>query len=421
MRIDPWRLARQGCAVSKSSLVQVLGALLVSSLPCAAQAEWTRFRGPDGQGIGQADGVPSALTDKNFLWTTELPGDGHSSPVLWGSRVFTACQDPSGKRRCITCLDADSGKILWTTWVPCEEQRMHADNNLAAATPAVDAEAVYIGWVSGNRVEVLALDHGGKQLWRRDLGAFQALHGPGGSVMVVDDTVVVANDQDSPDAALHGLDRKTGETRWRLARPSGQLSYATPAVRTGKDGVKELVVSSPAHDLTGIDPRTGKQHWSATGLFTLNIIASPVVGDGLVWVTAGRGGAREGAVVAVDDGTARLLYRPQAKLPYVPTPVLIGGHVYLWDDQGTASCLDLKTGKQEWSQAVTGPTYSSPVSDGKRIFGISRKGELVVLAASPEFRELGRYRLPEGTHATPAIARGCLFIRTFTRLMRVGP
>jgi outer membrane protein assembly factor BamB len=138
-------------------------------------------------------------------------------------------------------------------------------------------------------------------------------------------------------------------------------------------------------------------------------------------VTAGRGGNREGAVVAIDGDSARLLYRPEAKLPYVPTPIVIGAHVYLWNDQGTVSCLELKTGKQLWSQQVTGPTYTSPVSDGSRIFGISRKGELVVLAASPDYRELGRYNLPEGTHATPAIAHGCLFIRTFTHLLRVGP
>jgi outer membrane protein assembly factor BamB len=116
-----------------------------------------------------------------------------------------------------------------------------------------------------------------------------------------------------------------------------------------------------------------------------------------------------------------LLYHPEAKLPYVPTPLVIGAHVYLWDDQGTASCLELKTGKQVWSERVTGPTYTSPVSDGERIFGISRKGELVVLAAAPVYRELGRYQLPEGTHATPAIAHGSLFIRTFTHLIRVGP
>ena len=407
--------------MSKPKASQVVGAWIATSLACAAQADWARFRGPDGTGLGPALEVPSQLTDKNIRWNTVLPGSGHASPVLWGSRVFTTCQDPAGKRRAITCLDTDAGQILWTTWLPCEEQRMHNDNSLAAATPAVDAHAVYIGWVSGDRVEALALDHDGKPLWRRDLGAFKATHGPGASVMVVDDVVVVTNDQNSADAAIHGLDRKTGETRWHIPRHSGQPSYATPALRQDKDGRKDLVIASPAHGLTGLDPRTGAQRWNVEDLFTLNVITSPVLGEGLVMATAGRGGDREGAVVAIDGDSARLLYRPEAKLPYVPTPIVIGSHVYLWDDQGTVSCLELKSGKQAWCEHVTGPTYTSPVSDGSRLFGISRKGELVVLAASPQYRELGRYKLPEGTHATPAIAHGSLFIRTFTHLLRIGP
>jgi len=407
--------------MSTSGAGRVVAVLLATALAGAAESEWARFRGPAGSGIGAATEVPSQMTAKDIRWSTTLPGGGHASPVLWGARVFTACEDAAGKRRCLTCLDADSGKILWTTWLPCQEQRMHNDNSLAAATPAVDADAVYIGWVSGDRVETLALDHDGKQLWRRDLGAFHANFGPGASVMVVDDVLVVTNDQDTPDAAIHGLDRKTGETRWHIARNSGQPSYATPALRLGKGGRKELVVSSPAHGLTGIEPATGKPLWSVADLFTLTVITSPVLGDGLVMGTAGRGATREGAVVAIDGDSARLLYRPEAMVPYVPTPIVIGTQVYLWDDRGSVTCLELKTGKEVWSKQVTGPTYTSPVSDGKRIFGISRKGELVVLAASGEFRELGRYQLPEGTHATPAIACGSLFIRTFTHLMRVGP
>jgi outer membrane protein assembly factor BamB len=406
--------------MKKFTALRTLGIVLATVLASAAEADWARFRGPAGSGIGALPEVPSNLTEKNFRWNIALPGSGHSSPVLWGSRIFTACEDRAGDRRCLTCVDADSGKILWTTWLPCAEQRMHNDNSLAAATPAVDAHAVYLGWVSGNRVEVVALDHDGKQLWRRDLGAFKATHGPGASVMVVDDVVVVTNDQESPDAAIHGLDRKTGETRWRVARTGGQPSYATPALRVGEGGRKELVIASPAHGLTGLDPLTGKQLWAAEGLFPLNVVASPVLGDGLVLGTAGRGGSREAAVAAVDGGTARLLYRPETRIPYVPTPIVIGPHVFFWDDQGSVTCFEFKTGKVAWSERVTGPTYTSPVSDGKRIFGISRKGELVVLAAAPEYRELGRFKLPEGTHATPAIAHGSLFIRTFSRLIRVA-
>jgi outer membrane protein assembly factor BamB len=404
----------------KCHLRRIIGSVLATTLACAAEADWARFRGPAGGGIGAMPGVPSRITEKNFKWSTGLPGRGHSSPVLWGSRIFTACEDPAGERRSLTCLDAESGKILWTTWLPCAKQRMHIDNSLAAATPAVDAQAVYLGWVAGDQVEAIALDHDGKQLWHRDLGAFKATHGPGASAMVVDDVVVVTNDQGSPDAALFGLDRKTGETRWRIARKADQPSYATPALRLGPGGRKEVVISSPAHGLTALDPQTGKQLWAVEGLFSLNVVASPVFMDGLVLGTSGRGGSREAAVVTLDGDQAKLLYRPETKIPYVPTPIVVGSHYFLWDDQGAVSCLDFKTGKVAWSERVTGPTYTSPVSDGKRIFGISRKGELVVLAASPEYQELGRFNLPEGTYATPAIGHGSLFIRTFSRLIRVS-
>jgi outer membrane protein assembly factor BamB len=396
-------------------------ALLAAALIRAEGAEWPRFRGPDGNGIGAIPDVPSAITEKNIRWQTALPGGGHSSPVLWGTRLFTACENPGGQRRGIVCLDADSGRILWTTWLPFNALRMHRDNSQAAATPALDADGIYMGWVNGGRVEALALDHAGKLLWRKDLGAFKAVHGPGASAMVIDEVVVVTNDQESPDAALHGLDRKTGASLWRVERRAGNPSYATPAVRRGKDGRKELVISSPSHGLTGIDPQSGKTLWEVPDILELNVVASPVLGEGVALVTGGRGGEREGAVVALDGETGRLLYRPEAKLPYVPTPVVVGGHCYLWDDQGSVTCLEMKTGKQLWSQRVTGPTYTSPVSDGKRLIGISRKGELVVLAAAPEFRELGRFQLPEGTHATPALAHGSLYIRTFHHLLRVGP
>ena len=156
-------------------------------------------------------------------------------------------------------------------------------------------------------------------------------------------------------------------------------------------------------------------------MFSLNVVTSPVVSNGLVFASAGRGGRRQAAIAGFDAaGAARLLHRPEKDLPYVPTPLAIGGHVFLIDDRGTASCLEMKTGNVLWRERITGPTYTSPVSDGDRIFAISRKGELVVLKAAPEFVELGRYQFPEGTHATPAIAHGALFVRTFTRLMRIG-
>ncbi len=382
--------------------------------------EWPRFRGPDGAGVGKAPNVPTAFTEKDYAWNVKLPGRGHASPVLWGQRVFVTCDQ--GKQRGIVCVDAATGKAEWTWWTPYEPIHNHPDNSYAAATPAADAERVYLSWVDGGRVVALALDHAGKKLWQRDLGAFQARHGAGGSPMLVGDVLIVPNASQIEGAAIHGLDAATGKTRWRLPREVAWPSYATPATYRDEEGQTRVLLVSPAHGFSGIDPANGKELWRKGGLFTLNVVASPVYADGVVIGTAGKGGQREGAVVSFRDNNPRRLYEPGPRraLPYVPTPIALGGLVYLWSDYGTVTCLELATGKLVWQKRVTGPTYTSPVSDGKRIFGISRKGEVVVFAPGTKYKELGRSQLPEGTHATPAIAHGAMFIRTFGRLIRVG-
>ena len=387
----------------------------------ADDAHWPRFRGPGGCGSGPGLQAAAEPANPKVQWTAELPGSGHSSPVIWGNHIFLTCQDPDQQRRGLVCLDATDGKLLWTNWQELSRYHIHGDNSFAAATPVADADGIYLSWVNGDRVEALAFDHQGKTLWQQKLGAFKATHGPGASPVVVGDVVVVTNDQESPDAAIHGLDRRTGKQLWSIKRDSGNPSYATPTPYRDAGGRTVLLHSSPAHGLTAIDPQDGGIIWSLGDLFTLNVVSSPVISGDIVFASAGKGGSREAAVVSFADEKPRLLYQPARDMPYVPTPLVVGDHIYVWDDRGTATCMEMKSGKVAWSEQVTGPTYTSPITDGKRIIGISRKGEMVTLAASPQFKELGRLDLPEGTHATPAIAHGSLYVRTFSRLIRFAP
>lgn len=388
-----------------------------TSLESRAQ-EWSRFRGPDGAGIGTAPRVPSSFTAEAFAWDVKLPGHGHSSPVLWGDRLVVTCDQ--GQQRGIACMDASTGQLLWTWWTPYRAIHNHGDNSFAAATPSLDAQRVYLSWVDGGRVVAVAIDHAGRQIWQRPLGAFSATHGAGSSPALVGDVLVVPNDQGAEGAAVYGLDAATGEIRWQMARLSGNPSYATPATYRDANGRVRVLLSAPSHGLSAIDPADGSEVWHKDDLFTLNVVASPVYADGVVLATAGRGGQREAVVLSVGGDTPGVLYKPGRDLPYVPTPVLVGDLAFLWSDSGTVSCGYLKTGKLAWRQKVTGPTYASPISDGKRVFGISRKGEVVVFEVGSEYKELGRSQLPEGTHATPAFAHGALFIRTFNRVIRVG-
>jgi outer membrane protein assembly factor BamB len=161
-------------------------------------------------------------------------------------------------------------------------------------------------------------------------------------------------------------------------------------------------------------------------VFKLRTVGSPVLASGLIWGSCGEG-AGNNSVVAIEPGdkngrkpSVEFSVGPRSLWPYVPTMVAAGNLVYLWGDGGIVTCVDARTRRELWRQRVGGTYYASPIRIGERIFGISTTGEVVVLAAAPEFKELARNQLADDTHATPAIAEGKLFLRTQTRLMSLG-
>lgn len=132
----------------------------------AGGQEWTRFRGPDGTGIGKGESIPVSFTEPDYLWKVKLPGPGHSSPVLWGDCIFLTCAHDANEQREVVCLDGESANTLWSTKLPFTPYQHNRRNSFAASTPAVDDERVYVNWISGGVFVALALDHAGNTLWR---------------------------------------------------------------------------------------------------------------------------------------------------------------------------------------------------------------------------------------------------------------
>jgi outer membrane protein assembly factor BamB len=297
-------------------------------------------------------------------------------------------------------------------------------NSFAASTPAVDARHVYINWISGGKFVALALDHAGNTLWRREMGEFKARHGAGASPIALGGLMIVGNDNRET-SFLAGLDGKTGETVWEIKRDSKMTSYITPAVFRPNDGEPEVVFLSEANGMTGVDPASGQKKWESDKLFTLKSVASPVVAGSVIFATAGAGGAgRQSAAVRLDgtqsDRVPTMAWQLKRDLPYVPTPIAIGDHLFILSDLGVMTCVEAATGKQVWQEKLGGRFYASPVCVNDRIYAVTRKGEVVVLKAGPEYEVIARNTLPEQTDATPAIANGRMYIRTLNHLMCIG-
>ena len=410
------RLRSKWCGVCLMAFVILCGA--------ARGQEWTRFRGPDGTGIGKGKSIPVSFAKTDYLWKVKLAGPGHSSPVLWGDRIFLTCSHGAQEQREVVCLDARSGKMLWSTKMPFTPYRHNRQNSFAASTPAVDAERVYVNWISGEQFVALALDHAGNTLWRREMGEFKAIHGAGASPIALGGLMIVGNDNKQT-SFLAGLDGKTGDTIWQIKRNSKMTSYITPAVYHPKDSSPEVVFVNEANGITGIDPVNGEMKWESDKLFTLKSVASPVVAGGVIFATAGAGGAgRQSAAVRPGDRLASrdstVAWKLDRDLPYVPTPIAIDEHLYILSDLGVMTCVVAATGESVWQEDLDARFYASPVCVNGRVYLVTRSGEMVVLEAGPEYKLLAKNTLPEKTDATPAIANGCMYIRTLNHLICIG-
>jgi len=390
--------------------------------------EWTRFRGPNGSGVSNATTVPIQWTQQDYNWKIKLPGVGHSSPVLWGNRIFLTCSEDRTAKGAILCLSAEDGGTLWQHGYETKTRAQHSDNCFASSTPVVDEKCVYLTWGAPERLVLLALDHNGQQKWRWSFGTFECGHGSAISPIICNDLVVLANDHPGK-SFLVAVDRNTGKTRWRIERGSGKASYATPCVFKPKDGPEQLIFGSTAEGLAGVDPGTGSVNWTMSELPrntpSTRWVSSPTTAHGLVIATYAFGSHGLQAIAvrpgSKATGTAPLLeYTIETCVPSVPCPLVNGNLLFLCTNDGILSCHRVLTGQRLWSERLDGEFYASPICVNSRLYCISKKGEVFVVAASEAFKLLARNSLGELTYATPAIAGGRMYLRTHSHLISIG-
>lgn len=405
--------------------------LLLGTLASDATASWSRFRGPNGSGQGTGLAWPAQWNEKAILWKIDVPGVGHGSPIIHDQRIYLQAAETTGQQRMVMCLSGVDGKILWQQSVGGKRaSAMHKKNSLASGTGATDGKQVYFCHWDGSSVQLAAYQcSDGKPLWSMPLGKHESQHGAGYSPIVVKDKVIVAYDGDNH-AEVFCVDAQNGKKVWSQPRQAFRASYCTPLVRTTPQG-DEVVVSSTA-GVTGYDLATGQSHWSWTWPFAskpLRSVSSPVLvnSDALLASAGDGGGDRDTIAIRLPEGDTsearnpRLLWQLRRDVPYVTCLLEQKSHVYFVADKGVAGCLDLNTGKERWSQRLSGNFTSSPLLIDERVVAVNEDGELFVFQASPQsYQVVGRLKLGDGVLATPALADGRLYIRSEKHLFCLG-
>jgi outer membrane protein assembly factor BamB len=393
-----------------------LAATLAVPLTSYAQ-EWTRFRGPNGTGLSETT-FPPKWTDTDYAWHVELPAGGHSSPVVWGDKVFVTCASDTTAQRMVVGLDAKTGQTLWKKEYGSHTFPHHADNSYASSTPAVDADRVYVCWSTPEEFTLVALTHDGAEAWKADLGPFISQHGGGNSPIVIGDTVLLGDEKEGGASFLFGIDAATGKVKWKTPRKTLTFSPATPVVFHPKSGADQVVFTSQAEGMTGVDPKTGKVIWQQPALFDARTVGSPVTGAGLLFATCGQGAGGHilTAIRPGENGSSAVAWKVKDETPYVTTPIIKGDLIFCWCDRGVVTCARAATGESLWHEHVPGSYYSSPICAGNTLFNVNKAGEVVAIAAGDKFQLLGQTPLNEKCHATPAISGGRMFVRTYTHL-----
>lgn len=392
--------------------------------------DWPRFRGPNGEGVATDQDVPVKWSDENILWKTRIPGVGHSSPIIYGDRLFVQSASEDGKGRWLLCLNADKGNLLWKSPASGQSAKKHPLNSLASSTPATDGQRVYAVFWDGKNIHLDAFDFkNGKPIWQKNLGAFKSQHGVGHSPMVLDGKVLLANDQDGA-AQLLAFDVSNGDQVWKADRKPYRACYSTPFVHVKAEGDKELIVASTA-GITSYNPADGKPNWWYDWTFVgmpLRTVASPIVADGLVVANSGDGsGARNTIAVKLGgkgDVTAdHLVWQNRKNYPFSYVPCLLAHGEYLFSvhDKGIASCHAARTGEEEWNERLDGAGFTaSPILIDGKVYAVANNGSVYVFEAGPKFKLLAKNKVAEHVSSTPAVANNRLFIRGEEHLFCIG-
>lgn len=431
-----------------------------SAHPEPSKGSWPSFRGPQAAGVAEGQNLPdtwNVKTGENILWHTPIPGLAHSSPVVWGNRLFVtsavssdpkatfrpglygdgdASKDRSRQRWMLYSLDKRNGKILWERvayeGVPIDQR--HIKSTYANSTPATDGRIV-VAWFGSQGV--YAYDVNGRLLWkvdigRLDLGAYDIPTyewGPASSPIIWNNLVILQCDTQY-DSFLLALDSNTGKMVWKTDRQEIP-SWGTPTVAMTSQGAQ--LVTNASNYIRGYDPRTGKELWRL-GRSSKITAPTPIFTDDLFVVASGRAPERPIYVVraaargdiTLPEGKAdsdAVVWSRTGRGSYMPTPLIYKGILYVLANNGLLDAYGVKSGNEIYRQRLplVGSGFSaSPIAADGKIYLSNEDGEMLVIAAGEKFNHLATNSMGEMLMATPALSEGVMYVRSSASLFAIG-
>ncbi len=408
----------------------LLVCLLISipGLPVHAD-NWTRFRGPNGQGVSDETDLPLQWSStENVVWRTPIPGNGWSSPIVYDDQLFLTTTTEEGKVCHVICVNRQRGDIQWNKEVHRQELgAKRAQNSYATPTPITDGKKVYSVFSDGT---IIAVDFQGEVAWKNSDMKFHSLHGLGASPLLVGDQLIMPFDGSSAEdkkvgwkipwekALVLSLDTATGDVRWRGSRGKSRVGHVTPIlIDQGKQ-----VVSAGGDRVQGHDVKTGDRIWSIYSQGE-GVTPSPVLGEGLIFTSSG---FEEPTIRAIRTGgvgdvtETHIAWEQKRGVPALPSLLYVEPYLYSITRDNILHCLEATSGDIVWLKRLDGAHSASPVYADGKIYILSEEGVTLVLRPGEKYDEIARNVIDEKCMASMAVSQGQFFIRTAENLYCIG-
>ena len=404
--------------------------LFMSMCDLARAENWTRFRGPNGQGVSSEADLPVTWSaSENVAWKTSIPGNGWSSPIVYDQHLFLTTATEEGTSCRVICVNRDDGSIAWNTEVHRQVTGpKRSQNSYATPTPVTDGERVYAVFYDGTAV---AVDFSGNLVWKNSEVEFFSLHGLGASPLLAHNQLVMPFDGSSREdnrvgwkvpwekAVVLSVDAASGKTKWKGERGESRVGHVTPILVD--DGVQ--IVSAGGDRVQGFDARSGKRIWSIYSQGE-GVTPSPVVGDGLIFTSSG---FEEPTIRAIrlggegDITSTHIAWEQKRGVPVLASPLYVRPHLYTITRDNILHCLEASTGEIVWLERLSGVYSASPVLADGRIYILSEDGVTLVLRPGPKYDEIARNSIDETCLASMAVSQGRFYIRSSEHLYSIGP